>query len=423
MTRDVISQAAALVGARPVALEADLSAVTVDADRRMIRQVLLNLVSNAAKFTKQGSIKVTVGVANDAAFGPSARVAVRDTGIGIRPEDRSSLFRQFSQLGSPRARPAGGTGLGLALSERMVRIHGGRIDVDSEPGKGSEFTLLIPLRPRKAPSTLASPATPSVEESSPRISRGLTILCVDDEPDTLKYLKLTFEDAGYNTLLAAGYHEAVSLATCARPDLICLDLSLTDGDGFEVIHSLHQDASLAGVPVLVISATSQEARALREGARRYLAKPISAEELISAVRDLLDQGSGDVLVVEDEPDTLKYVAGTLGERGMSVTTATDGRGALAQLRRATPSAIVLDLLMPGMDGFSFLERLSAEPSWRDIPVVVLTAKSLTNEEREWLGRCCSTVLAKGKSEAKTLVEAVLGASRRTPTPGAEGVPA
>ncbi len=428
LAREAAGQSAPLFDGKAVELVVDLPElpVVVNADPKLIKQVVLNLLSNASKFTERGSVTISASLFEDGEAGEAARISVRDTGVGIKVDDLAKLFQRFSQLDSGPGRKVGGTGLGLALSERMARLHGGRIDVSSEIGRGSEFALILPVErnPSRRTSQGAPPPVPAalrvVSESVVREAaaadpgRGVTILCVDDEPDALKYLKLTFEDAGYRVFTAAGHDEAVAGARAHRPDLICLDLSMPGKDGFEVVRSLRADPTLAGVPVLVVSATSEETRALRAGARLYLAKPAEAGALVEAVQELLvDVGTnaGDILVVDDDRIDRRLVSAALTKRGLRIRTADDGAEALRLVAESPPAAIVLDLMMPVMDGFTFLKHLGQDPVWRQIPVVVMTGRALEPSDVGTLTHACAAVLTKGKGDTGRLVDAVLQAVR------------
>ncbi len=418
--REVVGQAAALLDGKPVELLADLPTrpLLIEGNPQMIKQVLLNLTSNAIKFTDRGSVTVSLSQLPDATLNLGVRLSVRDTGIGIRQEDRPRLFQRFSQLDSGPSRRAGGTGLGLALSDRLVRLHGGRIEVTSEPGVGSEFTVFLPVKGQVDAAPAESPICPvdgpSHGDCHGRwddrevVRIGVKILCVDDEADALKYLKLTFEDAGYQVVLAHDYEEAIAAAVLHQPDLICLDLAMPGRNGFAIMQRLQELNELASVPILVVSVTSDEARALSSGARRYLAKPALAESLIEAVRDLLGpEILGDALVVDDDPDLTRLLAEALESHGILSRTACDGRQALELLAECAPAIIILDLKMPVMDGFAFLEHISRDPSWRRIPVVILSGRKLDPAEAVGLSRTCSSVLVKGKGDAERLVDAVL----------------
>jgi signal transduction histidine kinase/DNA-binding response OmpR family regulator/CHASE3 domain sensor protein len=421
--REVLEQSAALIDGKPVEVVIDLppQRLSIVADSRMIRQVLLNLLSNAIKFIERGTVSVRLVEFLDPALGRAGRLSVSDTGPGIRPEDRARLFQRFGQLDNGPGRKEGGTGLGLVLADQMVRLHGGRIEVKSEPGQGSEFAVVLPLGDRVVPSQRA-PWSRSTGTEAPAVDarfhsngvearhggQGVRILCVDDEPDVLKYLQLTFEDAGYQVLLAHDFDEAVAGARDRDPDLICLDLAMPGKDGFAVIDRLREHPQLTDIPILVVSATSQEGLALRSGVRRYLAKPTKSEELLEAVRDLLGADlHGHVLIVDDDPDTVKLLSQGLEAHGMIVRTAGNGREALQRLAERAPAVIILDLTMPVMDGFAFLDHVNRDPAWKRIPVIVLSGKLLSPAEVTLLGRCCSAILVKGKADAEQLADAIL----------------
>jgi CheY-like chemotaxis protein len=240
-------------------------------------------------------------------------------------------------------------------------------------------------------------------------TKGVRILCVEDEPDTLRFLQLTFEDAGYEVLRAVDHDTAIAGAKGARPDLICLDLCLPGKNGYEVLRSLRADPELAGVPVIVVSVTSEEAVSLGCGAHRYLSKPVDADELISAVFSLLSSGIGSALLIEDNPDSTRLLAAMLEEEGLTVRTAANGREGLERLAEFLPSVIVLDLMMPVMDGFVFLEHLERDREWARIPVIILTAKTLGADEVARLGRASAAILTKGRADTEHVIDAVLKA--------------
>ncbi|HWE35350.1 MAG TPA: response regulator [Isosphaeraceae bacterium] len=445
VAREAVEQSAALVDGKPIEVVLDLPdrPVSLDGDATRIKQVVTNLLSNAIKYTDRGTVTVELREAADDRIGRVARLAVRDTGVGIKPEDRGRLFQQFTQLDGSPSRKVGGTGLGLVITAQYVRMHGGRIDVTSEYGHGSEFAVILPLASRPEPASVPAPApapspatnghhsgsdghhqpdpAPPAEAEADPEAGALTILCVDDEPDILKYLRLTFEDAGYDVLLAADYDGALDGAR-HRPDLICLDLSMPGKDGFEVLRDLRADPGLEKVPVLVVSASPEQARSLAAGARRFLAKPAAAEDLVANVRELLAQEVGSALVVEDNPDTAKLLAETLVEHGIVVRHAANGREALERLAEGTPSVIVLDLMMPVMDGFAFLARVGQDPSWSTIPVVILTAKTLEPGELARLHEVGAPILTKGRGDTERLVDAILKATlpRRRLVPAGVG---
>ncbi len=429
--REAIDVVTPLLDSRPVTLRTDLpdAPLTLNADTIKIKQVAMNLISNAIKYTDAGSVSVSAAEGDDHALGRVIRIVVRDTGVGIAPEDLPRLFQQFTQLNGGATRRVGGTGLGLVITAQYVHMHGGRIDVESTKGQGSVFTVLLPLDGESRPTTPApSPDLSTfVRTDGPhtlrsRESRALTVLCVDDEPDVLRYMKLTFEDAGYDVLLAHDFEEATRGAHHNRPDLICLDLGLAGRDGFEVLAALRQDPALASIPVVVVSGSDQEARALASGARCYIAKPVDADDLLTTVREVLAGEVGTALVVEDDPDTRRLTAATLSEHGIEVRTAGNGREALDRLVESVPSVILLDIMMPVMNGFELLEHIQLDPVWRQVPVIILTAKTLVPAEISRLAKVSDAILTKGRGDTERVIEAVLRAVR-VPRPQTVGGPA
>jgi len=423
VVREAADQAAPLVDHKPVLVRLDLpdQPLTLDGDRGFLKQVVLNLLANGIKYTEEGTVTIAVDAIDDARLGRVARLSVRDTGIGISREDLGRLFQQFTQLDGSASRKVGGTGLGLAISAHYIRMHRGRIDVTSEVGRGTEFVVLLPLgenavpdgaRPNRAPST-RSEATPFLaypDRSDPLSEReGIWILCVDDEPDALEFLQLTFEEAGYNVLLAHDHEAAIAGTRTRCPDLVCLDLDMPGEDGYSVLKTLRNTPELSGVPVVIVSVNGEKARSLGSGAYSYLAKPVQADDLMSAVRAALVGGVGSALVVEDDPDTARLLVAMLSEHGIEVRIAANGIAGLELMDASAPAVIVLDIMMPIMDGFAFLEVVRSNPVWRQIPVIVLTAKSLDPEEIVRLERSSAVVLSKGRGDTQQVVDAILKA--------------
>ena len=425
VAREVLEQVSPLARGKPVQLESSLpdEPILIQADRTKTVQIISNLLSNGVKYTDEGTVTISASRTEDEHLGPAVRIAVRDTGVGIKPEDQKLLFRKFTQLDGTIRRRAGGTGLGLCIAQEYTRMHGGRIEVTSQFGEGSEFAVLLPLgTSTKAVAQASSlclertgempalPDAPPVTEDATIQPGGITVLCVDDEPDALKLLHQTFEEAGYNVLLADGCDGAIEQAQAHRPDVICLDLCMPDKDGYELLDELRSDPRLATVPVVVMSGTDEQSKALEAGAKYFLTKPVTPERLLAVTRQFLTGADLKVLVIEDDPDTCRLLTEMLSECHAEVRTASNGKEGLARLVQWIPSVIVLDLTMPIMDGFGFLEHVQLDPLWNKIPVVVLTAKTLESNELARLSNVTRAILTKGHGDAEQLIDAILKAA-------------
>lgn len=412
VVRQTAAQSRSLVDETAVRLVLDLPEETIPivADRTRFTQIVTNLVSNGIKYTEAGLVTVSVRRVDDERIGCAVRLSVKDTGVGIKEEDRKRLFQKFERLqGSQRA---GGTGLGLFITSRYVELHNGRIEVESEFGKGSEFIVLLPaapqteaILPRTQPATMRNGHPPALAAGG-----GITVLCVDDEPEVLQVLQETLTEAGYNVVVATGPEQALEQAMIHEPDIICVDVRMPVYDGYELMTALRATERFRSTPMITLSGIADASRAIRAGARRCLLKPVDQRELLSSIRTILADEVGEVLLVDDDPDTVKLIDEGLREQGIRTLLASDGEEALAHLERRDPAVIVLDLVMPGIDGFHLLERLRRKPKWRKIPVIVLTAKVLTPEEARTLNDFCDSVVIKGGDETITVVSSILKAA-------------
>jgi CheY-like chemotaxis protein len=378
---------------------------TVHADPTKLRQALFNLLSNACKFTERGALDLEVARAPLGGGGEEAiTFRVRDTGIGMTLDEISRLFQPFSQGNSATARKYGGTGLGLVISRRFCQLMGGDITVASEPGKGSTFTLIIPTRVtperRTGPSLPAPPPPPGAVAG--------TILVVDDDEPARALLRRFLEKQGYQVRTAADGEEALRLARELRPDLITLDVMMPRMDGWTVLSLLKHEAALADIPVLLLTIVDQKEHALAEGALDLLTKPIDRERLAAVVTKHARRASAarSLLVVDDDPAVRTLLRRMLEKQGWSVAEAEDGKSALDLITEHRPDLILLDLMMPTMDGFVFLDELARREGSNAAPVVVLTAKDLTDEDRHRLGRSVARVFEKTSLGGEGVVRAI-----------------
>jgi signal transduction histidine kinase/CheY-like chemotaxis protein len=373
------------------------------ADLTKVRQSLFNLLSNASKFTSEGTIGLDVGrkVGPEGADWIAFRVT--DTGIGMTPEQLGKLFQEFTQADASTARRFGGTGLGLALSRRFCRMMGGDITVESEPGQGSVFTIALPsvvADPREGEGEAAAPAPAAAPRGPGR--RG-TVLVVDDDPASRELLERYLTREGFRVATAANGDEALATAREVRPDAITLDVLMPGKDGWSVLSALKADPALARTPVVMISILDDKSVGYAMGAAAYLTKPVDRDRLVATLASLAGPRPGKVLVVEDDPATREMMRRTLEKASWSVVEAENGRVALAQLGLGQPDLILLDLMMPEMDGFEFLTELRSHEEWRPIPVVVVTSKDLTEEDRLRLSGYVQKVVQKGGYDRERLL--------------------
>src|SRR5262245_47847485 len=371
----------------------NLGSLTVDPMR--LRQILLNLLSNACKFTKQGEVALRVKKVVD---GRSwIDIAVADTGIGITLEQQAKLFEEFTQADSSTARQYGGTGLGLAITRKLARMMGGEGTGTSEPGKGSVFTVRL----RVGADAQVRNSTGAGASRSPNVDR---VLVIDDDVTARELISEHLRAEGFSVVTAAGGMEGLKLAKELRPTVITLDVMMPDLDGWSVLTALRQDPEVGDVPVVIITIVDEQRRGIALGAAGYLSKPIDRErlhQLVSRFRAAAPPTR--VLVVEDDALQRERMLGWLTGPQWSVREATNGREALDRLRQNKPDVILLDLMMPEMDGFAVVAALQREVAWRDIPVIVITARDLDAKDRERLNSGVQTVLVKETFRAADLV--------------------
>ncbi len=376
----------------------------IEADERKVKQVLFNLLTNAVKFTERGRIDVTVRREDD-----DVAVAVKDTGIGIAPEDQALIFEEFRQVGRSHLRKQEGTGLGLSLAKMLVELHGGRISVESEVGAGSTFTFAIPLRQTPAAAAGADGAG-AVWPPSPGDGAAPTILVVEDNPASAELLTLYLRSAGFRVELARDGEEGLAMAGRLRPDGIVLDIVLPKLDGWELLGRLKADAALANTPVIIVSMLDERGRGFALGAADYLVKPVHRDDLLAALGRATASkpavNGARVLAIDDDPMALELIEAVLRPEGYEVTCATSGEEGLRLAAEVRPALVIVDLLMPEIDGFEVVERLRADPAVSDIPIVVLTSKAMTAADKKRLNGQINHLARKGQFNRQAFVELV-----------------
>ncbi len=362
-----------------VQLENALGSMSVDITR--LRQVLFNLLSNASKFTEKG--KVSFIVNRKSVKGSDwVNLTVKDSGIGMDSEQITGLFENFSQVHPQNIQKYGGTGLGLVISKRICEMMGGDIFVESKLGKGSTFSVHLPVKilTDTQSSTPSAGANGSSIQESEQEKKDNVILVIDDDPMIHTQMKRSFEKEGYCIVTASDGEEGLALARKLHPTLITLDILMPEMDGWTVLTELKADPELANIPVFVISMVDDENKGYSLGASEYLTKPIDRTR-IHILMKKYKWDSGSALVVEDDTSTRKMLSRMLEDYGLHVAEAGNGKIALERVQEKSPGVIFLDLMMPVMDGFEFIEELRKSPEGRAIPIVVITSKELTHADR------------------------------------------
>jgi signal transduction histidine kinase/CheY-like chemotaxis protein len=372
-------------------------------DRDKLKQILMNLLSNAIKFTEVGTVTVAARRENGRIV-----VAVVDTGIGIPEDARDLIFEEFRQLDSSPTRKYGGTGLGLSISRHFARLLGGDITVESTLGVGSTFIVTIPIRHAGGTPMPHASAAPSPTEAGGPVNGARLVLAIDDDPNAIDLLRENLGDAGYRVIGALSGREGVERARQLRPFAITLDILMPDKDGWEVLRALKADAATAGIPIIVISVLDNKALGFRLGAFDYLLKPLDREAVLAALGRIRGQPSR-LLVVDDDPQVVDLVRQMLEDEPYEVAGAPDGQEALDAVSRRRPDIILLDLLMPRMDGFAVIEHLQQDAQLRLIPIIVLTAKALTPAEQGVLEQSVLKVIQKQGLGREAFIHELRGA--------------
>jgi signal transduction histidine kinase/CheY-like chemotaxis protein len=398
-----------------LSLEVDPEVGSLDADRLRFRQVVLNLLSNAVKFTPEGGrVDVRAFIRDQ-----DLVVLVADTGVGVPAEDRERIFDSFQQ-GTRFSEQVEGTGLGLTLSKRILELHGGRIWVESEPGQGSTFGIALPAGPQE-PALKPVPQAGLADVTGPAPSPGPTVVVVEDDRRSFDLLRVYLEAAGARVVSARDGREGLDTVRRLSPAGVILDILLPGIDGWEVLAQLKADPGTAAIPVVVVSMLDERGRGFALGAAEYLVKPVSKEQLLAALyrAAAMPEQPHTVVAIDDDPLAIELVRASLEPEGWTVLGAATGQEGLALIRERQPSAVLLDLLMPGMDGFEVVEALRADPDTKSVPVVILTSKSMTQQDKERLQGRTTYVARKTEFDLSGLGGLLRWASANRQSPASE----
>ncbi|NOY97531.1 MAG: response regulator, partial [Chlorobi bacterium] len=368
----------------------------VESEESKLHQVLTNIISNAVKFTGEGSVDISVTFDTMNVF-----IEVKDSGIGISEEMLPHIFDEFRQADGTSSRQYEGTGLGLAIANKLMKILGGNIKVKSKLGKGSVFTVTIPIKWHEG--TLPTETFRFKDKPSEPMDK--MILVVDDDPKIVKDISEYLNEAGYKTMEATSGKEALELAWNYQPFAITLDIIMPEMDGWEVLQKLKTNARTKNIPVIVISVSNDKDTGFALGAVGYVNKPVDKDLLISEIK-ILNKTPNLVMIVDDNEFELKQMAEIIETEDINTILATCGKECIKLLEEKVPDILVLDIMMPGMDGFKVLEEIRKKPETRDLPVIIITAKDLTKEDKTKLIGRVSAIIAKSGTTPQDLYKEI-----------------
>jgi CheY-like chemotaxis protein/anti-sigma regulatory factor (Ser/Thr protein kinase) len=382
-------------------IEPNLPPLFTDQDK--VRQVLINLLSNAVKFTETGTVTITAQQRDETLV-----LAVVDTGIGIPEEALERIFEAFQQVDASTTRRYSGTGLGLSISRHLARLLGGDVTAKSTVGVGSTFTITLPLHYGGAPPVPVALSTVPSEVTDTQPEDGPVVLAIDDDPNVIYLLQENLAEAGYRVVGATNGEEGLYKAQALKPYAIILDILMSPKDGWQVLHELKSDPNTRDIPVIVLSIVDNKELGYRLGAFDYLVKPFDQETVLNILARLAPlQAESDqacLLVVDDDPQVVDLVCQLLEDEECQIRSAADGQEALEAISQQPPDIILLDLLMPRLDGFGVIEHLQHSSQHRDIPIIILTAKTLAADELVRLQQRVSKVMLKQGLERETLLQ-------------------
>lgn len=387
------------------------------ADRNKILQVLQNLLTNAIKFSAlEGRVELRAVLVDP----DTLLLIVRDNGIGITPADQERIFDPFYQVENIQTRRVGGTGLGLPIVKNIIEAHGGRIELESQPEVGSTFRIYLPLSRTPAPAVWDRPAEIGPESGTEARSQAARparpvrlnplVLVVDDDPATADLIQFTLEEEGYDVVTATEGQTALQLAAERQPDLITLDILMPEMDGYHVLDLLKKNPETVDIPVCIVSIIEDKVKSYRLGAIDYVSKPFESEQLLHAVETAL-QPSADgerkqILVVEDDPNVIELVEIALDTADYETIIAYDGVSGLEQLRQSRPALVLLDIMIPKIDGYEFIRQAKADSRTTNIPIIVLSVRTLEEDITRALRLGAEKYLTKGGGMEEKLTEAV-----------------
>ncbi len=416
LVSEVLTLTRALIDEKNLEVRIELpeKKITLVSDRMKLKQILINLVSNSVKFSEKGGFTVSASMverelaAKDVFFKPDmdyVSISVIDTGIGMNNEEMQYIFKAFQQVDGTSTREVGGTGLGLTITKKFVELLEGRIEVKSRKAKGTTFTITIP-RKVSSEGVLVEKEVQRTLGDHASVKPSKTVLCIDDDPLMLDLLKEYLNDNGYNMIFALNGDEGIKKAREMKPFAITLDVSMPGKDGWDVLTELKSYEDTKNIPVIMLTMMDNINLARSLGAVDFLQKPVDPEVLIKSINSLVQKDSKSIMVVDDDPEVRDMIKETLEDEDITVNLAENGLKGLAAMEKHSPDLILLDLMMPEMDGFKMINQLKKHKTWSKIPVIVITSKILTREEKSFLNKSVYSIIQKDQKDKDTLLKKI-----------------
>jgi len=409
LVKEVFTLTHPMLENKPIELIADLpdDKITLNTDSTKLKQVLINLVSNSIKFTQSGSITINAKLKTNTTE-PQVIIRIIDTGVGMSEDALKYIFDAFRQIDGTLTRKTGGTGLGLTIASNFTELLRGTINVESKEGVGTSFEIKLPvnLNTDTPPLETTRVTTTKAQNHS---NNQQTILCIDDNADVLDLISGYLIDEGYQTITANNAEQGLALAKEVVPFAITLDILMPHKDGWSVLSELKEQDKTRDIPVFIISFLENKALGYQLGAFDYLQKPVEADQLIKGIARIKNNQITSALVVDDDIEARDLLGQILDETNITCKFAVDGNDALRTLQNCTqtkqpPELILLDLMMPGMDGFELLTEIKQNPNWASIPIIVITAKTLEEHEHNFLRPRVASILAKEGLTSKLVLK-------------------
>lgn len=412
LMQETVSVMSALAQEKKLYLKLDpVPDVTVSADKTRLRQILINLIGNAVKFTNSGGVKVSLETVKEHADAQAEssyiKISITDTGIGIKPENLKKIFEEFHQADASTTREYGGTGLGLSISKKLAELMNGRIEVESTPQKGSTFFLILPHKiEQPADSEFLQAIHPLTSAIETEKTDKKYLLAIDDNPEVHKLLKDSLENTEFTYVGAMSGDEGIALAKQIKPFAITLDILMPHRDGWSVLQTLKNDTETWSIPIIILSVMENKTLAFSMGVADYIIKPFEREALIKRLNRLAEAKNQKILVVDDDKELNLVMQMLLTNAGYQAIPALGGQEALIALEREKPEIVLLDLMMPEISGFDVLEKIQLNPEYSNVRVMIMTAKILTKKEIEDLNKRAESVIEKGSRNVNEILSLI-----------------